>query len=136
MNKLRRNDYAKLIEQYGKRKGRQGYDYVIHFTFNENYKKSLIPRGNLKKWYVNVVKNINIDGIINFDKDKDGYVYLHGVVICSLDINEFRMLMEKTWSEFGQFKFDQFNKYSGIEYYMSKFVNNEINQYDILVNLL
>ena len=41
MNKLRRNDYAKLIEQYGKRNGRQGYDYIIHLKFNENYRKSL-----------------------------------------------------------------------------------------------
>ena len=30
--------------------GRQGYDYVIHLKFNENYRKSLIPRGNLKEW--------------------------------------------------------------------------------------
>ena len=41
MNKLRRNDYAKLIEQYGKRNGRQGYDYIIHLKFDENYRKSL-----------------------------------------------------------------------------------------------
>lgn len=135
MNKLRRNDYAKLIEQYGKRNGRQGYDYIIHLKFNENYRKSLIPRGNLKEWYVNVSKNTNIDGVINFDKDKEGYVYLHGVVMCSLNINEFRKLIEKTWSGYGEFKFDIFNEYSGIEYYMSKFVNNEIIQYDILVNL-
>ena len=131
-----RNDYGKFVEQYGKRNGRKGYDYVIHLTFKHDYRKSVVPRSKLREWYQNVSKKTYIDGIVNFDKDERGCVHIHGVVICNLDIDKFRMLMVRTWSGYGGFKFDAYYEKGGIDYYISKIVNDEIIEYDMLVNLI
>ena len=132
---ITKNDYGKFVEQYGKRNGRSGYDYVIHLTFKHGYRKSVIARSKLREWYLNVSKKTYIDGIVSFDKDEKGCVHIHGVVICSLDINQFQMLMVKNWSQYGGFKFDVYRESGGIDYYISKIVNDEIIEYDMLVNL-
>ena len=50
-------------------------------------------------------------------------------------VNQFRMLMVKNWSQYGGFKFDVYRESGGIDYYISKIVNDEIIEYDMLVNL-
>ncbi len=45
------------------------------------------------------------------------------------------MLMVKNWSQYGGFKFDVYRESGGIDYYISKIVNDEIIEYDMLVNL-